>query len=231
MKALDLLRQRRLALGGPAQVPSLAQDRHQLQRGAALGVAAVGLVLLLWVVLALRQRQLAAELDQLRLIPAQVEALEQQSRRSSIQLRQLRSSNQGLAEGLVAVSSGSALLSQLARITPQGVQISEASVDAAGLRLKGVAVDPEPFRRVNALTLLLAASPLVEAQGLRVVKLLREAPTSSGKAPPAPPPVAWELLAPLARLSPERQRVLLQDLGADGMARRLQILSQAGVMP
>jgi len=44
-------------------------------------------------------------------------------------------------------------------------------------------------------------------------------------------PVIWDLTAAFASLPPNRQVQLLQDLGADGLARRLQILERAGVWP
>jgi type IV pilus assembly protein PilN len=77
---------------------------------------------------------------------------------------------------------------------------------------------------VNALTLLLAESPLFEAKGVKVVKLSRDA------AKPAAP-VEWDLTAAFATLPPNQQVRLLQELGADGLARRLQILERAGVLP
>jgi type IV pilus assembly protein PilN len=229
----DLLRQRRLQRGLPPQSAPLQAARRLLLLGGAVGGSAVAAAGLVGLALALRQGQVSAELEGLRQIPAAVQALEAQAQAARRQLRQAQASNEALAKGLVAVSSGSALLTQLAAITPERVQITEARVSGSSLQLKGLAADPEAFRRVNVLSLLLAESPLFDARGVKVVKLAREASSAAatGKGPAPVPPVAWEITAPLVPLAPARQRQLLQQLGADGMARRLQILQQAGVLP
>jgi type IV pilus assembly protein PilN len=228
----DLLRQRRLQRGLPPQADPLQPAGRLLVLGGASGLAGLAAVVLAWLLLGLRQAQVSAELEGLRQIPATVQALEGQALAARRQLRQAQSSNEALAKGLVAVSSGSALLTQLAAITPERVQLTEASVSGTALTLKGLASDPEAFRRVNVLSLLLADSPLFEGKGVKVLKLSREAggAAAAGKGPAPVPPVAWEITAPLVPLAPAIQLPLLQKLGADGMARRLQILQRAGVL-
>lgn len=228
----DLLRQRRLQRGLPPQADPLQPAGRLLVLGGAAGLAGLAAVVLVWLLLGLRQAQVSAELEGLRQIPATVQALEGQALAARRQLRQAQSSNEALAKGLVAVSSGSALLTQLAAITPERVQLTEASVSGTALTLKGLASDPEAFRRVNVLSLLLADSPLFEGKGVKVRKLAREAggAAAAGKGPAPVPPVAWEITAPLVSLAPATQLPLLQKLGADGMARRLLILQQAGVL-
>jgi type IV pilus assembly protein PilN len=233
----DLLRQRRLQLGLPPQADPLRPAGRLLLLGGAAGLSALAAALLVWLLLGLRQAQVSAELGGLSQIPATVQALEGQAMAARRQLRKAQSSNEALAKALVAVSSGSALLSQLAAITPERVQLTEASVSGTALTLKGLASDPEAFRRVNVLSLLLADSPLFESKGVKVQKLSREAAggtsgaAAAGKGPAPVAPVAWEIAVPLASLTPAAQLPLLQKLGADGMARRLQILQRAGVLP
>lgn len=220
----DLLRQRRLERGLPAAAEPLVPARGQLLRGAAIGGGLLVAVLVLWVGVRWRQAQLELQLQGLRGIPAQVQTLEARALVQRRKLSTIQRSNEGLAKGLVAVSSGSALVAQLAAITPQGVQLTDVQVQGGSLKLKGVAADPQAFRRVNALTLLLAESPLFEAKGVKVVKLSRD-PAKPGA------PVDWDLTAAFATLPPNQQVRLLQKLGAEGLARRLQILARAGVLP
>jgi type IV pilus assembly protein PilN len=128
-----------------------------------------------------------------------------------------------LAKGLVGVSSGSALLAQLSAVTPAGVQLTEVRSQNNGLLLKGVAVDPQAFRRVNGLSLLLSQSPLFDAESVQVVKLQRDG-ASGG-------PVDWELSARFAALAPDQQLAVLQALQADGLVQRLRLLQSKGVLP
>lgn len=228
-RAHDLLRQRRLERGLPAELPALQPPQRLLQQGAAIAAALLALVLLAGVGIGQRSRQLAAERARLRAIPAQVQALETQVRAELVRLRRQDEANTGLARGLVALSSGSALLSQLAQLTPQGVQITEATVADQTLRLKGRADDPAPFERVNALSLLLADRPMFRPD-VRVIKLARPAPpTDPGVSAPLQP-VDWQLQVSLASLTPAQQLPLLRRLGADGMALRLQDLLRTGVL-
>jgi type IV pilus assembly protein PilN len=178
----------------------------------------------IWGGLLWRQAQLNQQLEGLRGIPVQVQALEGQALGQRRRLSTIQRSNEGLAKGLVAVSSGSALLALLTQITPQGVQLTDVQVQAGSLKLKGVAADPQAFRRVNGLSLLLAESPLFQPKSVKVVKLSREASKPAA-------PVDWDLTAAFATLPAPQQLRLLQSLGAEGLAKRLQILERAGVLP
>ncbi len=220
----DLLRQRRLERGLPPAAEPLQPARSLLVRGVALGGGVLAAVFGIWGGLLWRQAQLNQQLAGLRGIPVQVQALEGQALAQRRRLSTIQRSNEGLAKGLVAVSSGSALLAQLTQITPQGVQLTDVQVQAGSLKLKGVAADPQAFRRVNGLSLLLAESPLFQPKSVKVVKLSREASKPAA-------PVDWDLTAAFATLPAPQQLRLLQSLGAEGLAKRLQILERAGVLP
>jgi type IV pilus assembly protein PilN len=220
----DLLRQRRLERGLPPAAEPLQPARSLLVRGVALGGGVLAAVFGIWGGLLWRQSQLNQQLAGLRGIPVQVQALEGQALGQRRRLSTIQRSNEGLAKGLVAVSSGSALLAQLTQITPQGVQLTDVQVQAGSLKLKGVAADPQAFRRVNGLSLLLAESPLFQPKSVKVVKLSREASKPTA-------PVDWDLTAVFATLPASQQLRLLQSLGAEGLAKRLQILERAGVLP
>ncbi|QCH14745.1 hypothetical protein CB0101_07275 [Synechococcus sp. CB0101] len=220
----DLLRQRRLERGLPPAAEPLQPARSLLVRGVALGGGVLAAVFGIWGGLLWRQAQLNEQLAGLRGIPVQVQALEGQALAQRRRLSTIQRSNEGLAKGLVAVSSGSALLAQLTQITPQGVQLTDVQVQAGSLKLKGVAADPQAFRRVNGLSLLLAESPLFQPKSVKVVKLSREASKPAA-------PVDWDLTAAFATLPASQQLRLLQSLGAEGLAKRLQILERAGVLP
>ena len=220
----DLLRQRRLERGLPPCPEPLVPARGLLLSGTALGAGLLAAVLGLWGALLWRQALLERELEGMREIPAQVQALEAQALVQRRKLSGLQRSNEGLAKGLVAVASGSALVAQLAEITPQGVQLTDVQVQGNSLKLKGVAAAPQAFRRVNALSLLLAQAPMFEGKGVKVIKLSRDAAKPGA-------PLEWDLTAAFATVPAVRQVQLLQNLGAEGLAKRLQILERAGVLP
>ena len=227
----DLLRQRRLERGLPADQPPLASARRLLLLGGAIGTGLLALVLFSWALIGVRNQLVTAEIGRMSGVPGQLKDLQAQLLGEKAKLDQQSKSNDALAGGLVAVSSGSALVSQLGQLLPQGVQITEAIVAGQDLSLKGRADDPAAFTRVNAFSLLLAYAPMFKPDGVRVIKLTRDtAAPAPGAAAPVPV-VNWELSAGLATLKPAQQLPLLRKLGADGMAARLKELQRMGVLP
>ena len=220
---LDLLQERRRASGAREQGGPLVPTRALLLKGTALGGGAVLLMLLVLAAVGWRQQQVNARLVELSGVQALVQELE--ARVSSVRQKTaaLQRSSEGLAKGLVALSSGSALLTQLSAVMPAGVQLTEVRSPGTGLVLKGVAVDPQAFRRVNGLSLLLSQSPLFDSKSVRVVKLKRDG-TSEGS-------VQWDLSAGFAKLTPAQQLAVLKALRADGLVKRLQLLQANGVLP
>ena len=225
----DLLRQRRLERGLPPEAAPVPSARRLLVLGGIIGSAVLGLALGSWALISLRDRMVTDEIGRMSGVPGQLQSLEAELRTEKGKLDQQTKSNEALAQGLVAVASGSALLTQLAQLTPQGVQITEATVSGASLSLKGRADEPGAFTRVNALSLLLAYAPLFKPDDVRVIKLTREAAAAPGAN--AVPGVGWDLAAGLATLKPAEQLPLLRKLGADGMVKRLQDLARTGVLP
>jgi type IV pilus assembly protein PilN len=100
------------------------------------------------------------------------------------------------------------------------------------LVVKGKAEDPNAFSRINALQLSLASSPLLTADSLQIKRVDRPNSSTSQNAndnKPAPF-VKFEISGGIAQLPAQRQLLLLQQLGADGMARRLQRLQAEGLL-
>jgi type IV pilus assembly protein PilN len=224
----DLLGQRRLVRGLPAESPPLVSARRLLVLGGTIGSALLGMVLLSWGLVALRGRMVAAEIARMSAVPNQLQSLEAQLRSERTALDQQTKSNEGLARGLVAVSSGSALLTQLGQLTPEGMQITEATVSGETVSLKGRADDPGAFARVNAFSLLLAYTPMFKPDGVRVIKLSRE---DGAKGAPGSVGVGWDVAAALTSLKPGEQLSVLRKLGADGMVKRFQDLARMGLLP
>ena len=220
----------------PGQAAGAAEWQPPLRRGAAIGaglLAAMGLVAGGLVAIQVGNQ---AEIDRLLPVQALADGLQARLQGERRRLRLLQQGNQALADGLVAVRSGSALLEDLRRRTPAGVQFTEVKVEPALLHLKGRATDPQAFARINALQLALQASPLFQPQGVQLVKASRdEAPAGAGTASGAGAlgrqPVVFELTAAFADRPALLDGEQLRALGADGMAQRLLLLQRAGVLP
>ena len=215
----DLLQQRRLELGLPLEpAPALPMLSLVLKGGIAAVVLLV-LSLLTLLVLQHRQQVLHAEVDLLnpvekRVGDAKARLRAMRSRRSSLEKQ-----TQSIAEQLVAVRSGSALLEQLRQVTPQGVRLLSVNANPSQLLIKGESQGTDAFARINALDLNLEALAGMLPDGTSVVKAQAD---NEGR-------IGFTLeakLDPAIKPTPAH----LRGLGAEGLSRRLEVLQVIGVL-
>ena len=225
---LDLLHEKRLEQGLPDPAAGAAANRRLVLKGSLIGAAlllsSVAITSLLWV----RQQLLRAELDRLTLVEAEVQAADTRLASARSKLNTLKASNEGLVQGLVNARSGAALLRDLQRRVPVGVQLTKVDWAPGGsnLQLSGVAASPLAFARINALQIELAHSPLLDKDSVGLRKASREGGTNAATL------VSFELGGQFRpRLPAQAELLLLNELGATGMARRLQLLQAEGLKP
>ena len=220
---VDLLRERRIELGLPAQPAPFVPARLLLRRGALLGGAALLISLVLTAVLNWRGQQQQQQLESLAPLEQRLMAAETKLRRLRTNTAAVKKETIRIAQQLVAFPGGSPLLEQLRRVTPVGVQLQELSVGAAQIQLSGrvqIGDNPGPLERINAFALSLSQLPITREQGVKVMKITRE----DGDDPAVTFSMEWAL-NPKVRLS----LVQLQELGAIGLAERYRLIEQRGV--
>ena len=223
--SLDLLEQRRQQLGVAPDRP--LSWRPLLLPGGLIAAAILGVLIAAGVLLSLRQALLRGAVAALA---PQAEASERLRRQGQAQLgqaRQLEAANRTLAEAVVAVPSSSAWLLDLARRVPQGVQLSKAVVNGRQLSLAGVAADPDGFIRINALQLGLQRSPLLLPGSVQLRKAERQSAGNDNSAST----IRFDLEARFRDTVPLLDAEKLQQLGAAGMAHRLEVVQNLGVLP
>ena len=216
----DLLQQRRLELGLPLEPVPVSPLFSLVLKGGIAGVVLVMLALLTLVGLQHRQQLLQDEIDALNPVEKRVGDAKAQLRSMNSRRSTLEQQTQSIAEQLVAVRSGSALLEQLRRVTPQGVRLVSVDANPSKLLIKGESQGRDAFERINALDLNLEALPDMLPDGTTVVKAVAD---KQGR-------IAFTLeakLDPVMKPTPEH----LRGLGAEGLARRLELLQDQGVLP
>ncbi|MCP9882238.1 PilN domain-containing protein [Cyanobium sp. Alchichica 3B3-8F6] len=219
----DLLREKRQELNLPEPVVVGTQGRQRLVQGVAIGAALIGLSLGMAVLVLLRALMVSAAVDRLGTVEAEVQLFETQLTAARGKLKRVENANADLVKGLIAVRSGSALMRDLQLRVPAGVQLTAATEEGSGYRLKGVSRDPQAFARINALQLQLKRSPLLDPNGVTLVKASRGAAGSG--------PVSFELLVTFRPpVSPLAEKQILTQLGAEGLVRRLDLLQQEGLL-
>ena len=216
----DLLQQRRLELGLPLEPVPVSSLFSLVLKGGIAGVVLVMLALLTLVGLQHRQQLLQDEIDALNPVERRVGDAKARLRAIRSRRSTLDQQTQFIAEQLVAVRSGSALLEQLRQVTPQGVRLVSVDANPSKLLIKGESRGTNAFERINALDLNLEALPDLLPDGTTVVKAVAE---QQGL-------IAFTLEA---KLDPATKPTLhhLRGLGAEGLARRLELLQAEGVLP
>ena len=216
----DLLQQRRLELGLPLDPAAAPPLLSLVLKGGIGGVALVMLALLTLVGFQLRLQLLQAELDVLNPVEKRVGDAKARLRAMSSRRSTLEQQTQSIAKQLVAVRSGSALLDQLRQVTPQGVRLVSVDVSPTKLLFQGESQGTDAFERINALDLNLEALPEMLPDGTTVLKAQVD---KQGR-------IAFSLEA---KLDPAKKPTPahLRGLGAEGLARRLELLQDQGLLP
>ena len=220
---VDLLQERRIELGLPAQPAPFVPTRLLLRRGVLLGGAVLLMSGAITAALNWRGQQQQQQLEALAPTAQRLTTAETQLRRLSRKTAAVNKETIRTAQQLVAFPGGSPLLEQLRRVTPVGVQLQELSVAEAQIQLSGrvqIGNNPGPLERINALALSLSQLPITREQGVKVMKITRE----DGDDPAVTFSVKWAL-NPKVRLS----LIQLQELGAIGLAERYRLIEQRGV--
>jgi len=216
----DLLQQRRLELGLPLEPAPVASWLSLVLKGGVGGLVLVALALLTLLGLQHRQQVVQAEIDALNPVERRVGDAKARLRAMTSRRSTLEQQTRSIAEQLVAVRSGSALLEQLRQVTPQGVRLVSVDANPSKLLIKGESQGTDAFERINALDLNIEALPGMLLDGTTVVKAVAD---QQGR-------IAFNLeakLDPAMKPTPAH----LRGLGAEGLARRLELLQGEGLLP
>lgn len=216
----DLLQQRRLELGLPLEPAPVSSLTSLVLKGGVGGLVLVALALLTLLGLQHRQQVVQAEIDALNPVERRVGDAKARLRAMTSRRSTLEQQTRSIAEQLVAVRSGSALLEQLRQVTPQGVRLVSVDANPSKLLIKGESQGTDAFERINALDLNIEALPGMLLDGTTVVKAVAD---QQGR-------IAFTLeakLDPAMKPTPAH----LRGLGAEGLARRLELLQGEGLLP
>ena len=218
---LDLLRQRRERLG--LERPKVIPVRELLWRGGLFGCVAPLLLLLVVLFLLVQDRQLEQRQRQLEPIAEEHDRVDQALIEATKLLKQSRATNAAIAKAMADVRSSSAVLAEVRRLVPETVVLDRLVVNGNVLEISGSAEQPNGLRLVNALLLRLSASGFFAPQRVELLKA-----DVAGQAEQAM--LRFSLSAGFASDASLATRTALPLLGAQGMARRMSVLVQEGLV-
>jgi type IV pilus assembly protein PilN len=229
----DLLRERRAQLGEPE--PDFSNPLRPLVQGTIFGSLFFGITLIATGLVFVAGRATSDEIRNLSGIQTRFNALQERIVKDRTTRSAVEKQANDLVRAFLSIQSGSALLEDLRRRAPKGVQFTEIKVDSnqnSRVNVKGLAYEPNAFARINVLQLELKRSLLFIPDQVVIIKSNRDqqgaqnnsGPTNVGQAPP----VVFELTASLRSNSTPNLLSLFRSLGSEGMAVRLQKLQKEG---
>ena len=218
---LDLLRQRRERLG--LDRPKVIPVRELLWRGGLIGCVAPLLLLLAVFFLLVQDRQLEQRQRHFEPIAEEHDRVDQALIEATKLLKQSRTTNTAIAKAMADVRSSSAVLAEIRRLVPETVVLDRLVVKGNVLEISGSAEQPNGLRLVNALLLRLSASGFFAPQRVELLKA-----DVAGQADQAT--LRFSLSAGFTTDATLVMRPSLPRLGAQGMARRMAVLVQEGLV-
>lgn len=235
----DLLRLRRQKYG--LEPPKPVDTRRLLLRGSGIGGGLLILVFLCCIVSVLliqwlehRQRELQPEASRFDRFQKELIVIRQRDQK-------LKKSNQDLATAIAGLRSGSALLTEVARLAPLKVQLTKLNIDQGAMKLSASSPQPLGLNRANAFQIMLEESPFFDAKSVELVSAIEvKAPTSSSSVSSSlikaksyqadRSYLAFDLNAVFSSGNEPSIRSQLQNLGATGLARRVKLLTNEGLL-
>ena len=218
---LDLLRQRRERFG--LERPKVVPVRELLWRGGMIGAVAPVLLLLAVLFLFVQDRRLAQRQRGLEPVGAEHDRVDQALIEATKTLQQSRSTNSAIATAMADIRSSSAVLTEVRQLVPELISVDQLEVDGNVLEISGSAQQPNGLRLVNALLLRLSASGFFAPES---VKLSQADVAGSADLET----LRFSLSASFATDATLVMRPSLPRLGAQGMARRMAVLVQEGLV-
>ena len=218
---LDLLRQRRDRFG--LERPRVVPVRELLWRGGLIGAVVPILLLLVVLFLVGQERQLQQRQRRLEPIAAEHDRVNQALIEATTKLEQSRVTNGAIAKAMADVRSSSAVLAEVRRLVPETIVVDRLVVKGNALEISGLAEQPNGLRFVNALLLRLSASGFFTPQRVELLKADVAGQVEQAK-------LRFSLSAGFAGDAALAMRPFLLRLGAEGMARRMEVLVQEGLV-
>ena len=218
---LDLLRQRRERFG--LERPKVIPVRELLWRGGLIGAVTPLLTLLLVIFFVVQDRQLTQQQKSLEPIASEHDRVEQSLIAMMQRLEQTRSTNSAIAKAMADVRSSSAVLAEARRLLPESIALDRLVVKGNVLEISGSAEQPHGLRSINALLLRMAASGFFAPELVELVKA-----DVAGEAEQTQ--LRFSARAGFAADAALATRISLPRLGAEGMARRMAVLVQEGLV-
>ena len=169
LKKIDLLRKRRDATYFAE--PYFIDTKKYIKRGLISGFTIIATSLILGLPFLFRIKFLENKKEKLREFSNQYDLLEKKLDKESKQLKEIAEFNNNLKNSIINISSSSALFQELSYLIPKDIQLLEFSSKKNSLVMKAKLSSDKYLEIINAFSLNLENSDLVEFDDFDLKKI------------------------------------------------------------
>lgn len=226
--ALDLLKTRRLKKG--SQLPFLSSSENIRKRGLFVGGSLIGILFVSAIFTFLQGNFYQAKKNDLEVYARKYDQYVSEFNNKSIELSNTLKFNKKMAVAIGGLKSGSAILTEISRLIPAPLSLNSLTVKETSLRLRGNANQPNGVEHINLFLLNLEGSPFLLKDTVELVKVSESSSSGGSSKNDSSKSLKFTISANLSNDLSKVNRNYLQILGSTGLARRINLLKNEGLI-
>ena len=217
----DLYRSRRIKY--ERNLPLLKSSKKVIKKGSLIGGSFIGFILFISSLITL---QILLSQYKIRKLQPVVEKYDSTIREININkqsLVQINKFNKRLANAIVDIRSGSALLAEISKLIPNSLTLTSINVLNNNLTINGIANGREGLKIINLFMLEMNSSPLISRESVSLLEANIQTNKESGQNQKREF-IEFTLKAEITEDIKNVNQNHLKELGSNGLANRIQIL-------
>ena len=223
---IDLLKNRRenYGLKSPEEVST-----HDLkQKGIYIGSIIIAIGIISAISIGIYSSSLEKKSIELSEKAKQYDLLKLQFEKELVSLKKIYATNDQIADGIVGIRSGSALLSDLKEIIPAKVQLTSIDTRKNIFQLTGISPQPFGLNVINSMKLQLENSFFLDSNNVSFIRIWEIKKNDNKKAKAY---MTFNLKAGFTNKKKAKKIFnYMEKLGSFGLAKRISILNQEGLI-
>ena len=220
--------QKRLKDGGKSPVSNYSIKKIR-RDGILSGISIIFLASSLCFGTYFYSRNLLTHKKNLEILVQEFDLIDKKYRNTLKIVTNIKNINNEIASGIAGIKSGSALLSEIRRNMPKTVQIEKLVSNQLQLNTFGVTNQPNGLFSINAFKIQLENSLFINEDNVKLEKAW-ESKNSSSNNNQLNSILKFKMNAKFSDNYNSKLIKYLQELGSDGLAKRLSILTREGLI-
>ena len=220
--------QKRLKDGGKSPVSNYSIKKIR-RDGISLGILIILLASSLCFGTFIYSRNLLAQKKYLEILVQEFDLIDKKYRKTLKIVTDIKNINSEIASGIAGIKSGSALLSEIRKNMPKTVQIEKLVSNEIQINTFGVANQPYGLFSINAFKIQLENSLFINEDDVKLEKAW-ESKISSSKNNQLNRILKFKMNAKFSNNYNSKLIKYLKELGSDGLAKRVSILTKEGLI-